>query len=36
MPGLMNKMPPLPVTINDDLSVMMPFNTMQSGGFHRK
>ncbi|KAG7586229.1 hypothetical protein ISN45_Aa02g015480 [Arabidopsis thaliana x Arabidopsis arenosa] len=35
MPGLMNQMPPLPVTINDDLSVM-PFNTMQSGGFHTK
>ncbi|VVA94466.1 unnamed protein product [Arabis nemorensis] len=44
MPGLMSQMPPLPVSINDDLSttilsnssLAMPFNTTQSGGFHMK
>ncbi|CAA7058227.1 unnamed protein product [Microthlaspi erraticum] len=43
MPGLMSQMPPLPVTLNDDLSaallsnsLAMQFNTMQSDGFHMK
>ncbi|KAL1223637.1 hypothetical protein V5N11_033879 [Cardamine amara subsp. amara] len=35
MPGLMRQMPPLPVTINDDLSAVA-FNTMQNGGFDMK
>ncbi|KFK41228.1 hypothetical protein AALP_AA2G102100 [Arabis alpina] len=44
MPGLMSQMPPLPVSIDDNLaasilsnsSLAMRFNTMQSGGFHMK